>query len=99
MPDKITPDFVFDVLETPLRDISGDIIQEQTPDGHMMPARRFPPNFWRDRFQTHVLLRSMSREIETKRDASRSTPWRSRASRPRRRSSTSARRASSSSRC
>ncbi len=71
MPDKITPDFVFDVLETPLRDISGDIIQEQTPDGHMMQARRFPPNFWRDRFQTHVLLHTMTREMETKREASR----------------------------
>lgn len=71
MPDKITPDFVFDVLETPLRDISGDMIQEQTPDGHLLPARRFPPNFWRDRFQTHVLLRSVAHQMETKRDDSR----------------------------
>lgn len=60
MPDKLTPDFIFDVLETPLRDISGDIIHEQTPDGHLLPARRFPPNFWRDRYQTHVLLRSVT---------------------------------------
>ncbi len=60
MPDKLTPDFIFDVLETPLRDISGDIIHEQTADGHLLPARRFPPNFWRDRYQTHVLLRSMN---------------------------------------
>jgi hypothetical protein len=44
MPGNITPDFVFDVLETPLRDISGDIIQERSADGHMVAARRFPPN-------------------------------------------------------
>jgi ABC-type multidrug transport system ATPase subunit len=45
---SLTPDFVFDVLETPLRDISGDIIQERSADGHLVAARRFPPNFWRD---------------------------------------------------
>lgn len=67
LPDIVTPDLVFDVLETPLRDISGDVIHEQTPDGHLVPARRFPPNFWRDRFQTHVLLRSVSQQ-ETRRD-------------------------------
>ena len=67
LPDIVTPDLVFDVLETPLRDISGDVIHEQTPDGHLIPARRFPPNFWRDRFQTHVLLRSVSQQ-ETRRD-------------------------------
>ncbi|QIF01485.1 ATP-binding cassette domain-containing protein [Roseimicrobium sp. ORNL1] len=67
LPDIVTPDLVFDVLETPLRDISGDIIHEQTSDGHLVPARRFPPNFWRDRFQTHVLLRSVSQQ-ETRRD-------------------------------
>jgi ABC transport system ATP-binding/permease protein len=59
MPDSVTPDLVFDVLETPLRDISGDIIHEQTSDGHLVPARRFPPNFWRDRYQTQVLVDSM----------------------------------------
>ena len=59
MPEKITPDFVFDVLETPLRDISGDVIHEQSADGHLTPARRFPPNFWRDRYQTRVLFRSI----------------------------------------
>lgn len=70
MPDIVTPDLVFDVLETPLRDISGDVIHEQTSDGHLIPARRFPPNFWRDRYQTHVLLRSVS-QSETKREDSR----------------------------
>jgi ABC-type multidrug transport system ATPase subunit/ABC-type multidrug transport system permease subunit len=61
MPSNITPDFVFDVLETPLRDISGDIIQERNADGHMVAARRFPPNFWRDRYQSHLLLESMAK--------------------------------------
>ena len=60
MPGNVTPDFVFDVLETPLRDISGDIILEQNAEGHLVPARRFPPNFWRDRYQTHRLLQSMA---------------------------------------
>jgi ABC-type multidrug transport system ATPase subunit/ABC-type multidrug transport system permease subunit len=60
MPDSVTPDLVFDVLETPLRDISGDVIHEQTGDGHMVAARRFPPNFWRDRFQTHSVMHSMA---------------------------------------
>ncbi len=59
MPENLTPDFVFDVLETPLRDISGDIIQERSADGHLVAARRFPPNFWRDRFQSHLLMESM----------------------------------------
>lgn len=77
MPDMVTPDLVFDVLETPLRDISGDIIHERTSDGHLMPARRFPPNFWRDRYQTHVLMNSMSmsqpdgRRDQTRRDETR----------------------------
>lgn len=70
LPDKMTPDFVFDVLETPLRDISGDVIHEQSVDGHLTPARRFPPNFWRDRYQTHVLLKSMARS-SAHRDESR----------------------------
>lgn len=70
MPELVTPDLVFDVLETPLRDISGDVIHEQTADGHLMPARRFPPNFWRDRYQTHVMLRSVS-QAESKREPTR----------------------------
>jgi len=57
---NVTPDFVFDVLETPLRDISGDIILEQNSEGHLVPARRFPPNFWRDRYQTHRIMQSMA---------------------------------------
>jgi ABC transport system ATP-binding/permease protein len=48
--DATNPEFVFDVLETPLRDLSGETILEEDSRGHTAPARRFPPNFWRDRF-------------------------------------------------
>jgi energy-coupling factor transporter ATP-binding protein EcfA2/ABC-type multidrug transport system permease subunit len=61
VPASLTPDFVFDVLETPLRDISGDTIQEKNAEGHTVPSRRFPPNFWQERFQNHQLLESVSR--------------------------------------
>jgi ABC-type multidrug transport system permease subunit len=57
---NVTPDFVFDVLETPLRDIGGDIILEQNTEGHLVPARRFPPNFWRDHYQTYRMMQSMA---------------------------------------
>ena len=61
----LTPDFIFDVLETPLRDLSGDIIYEQDARGQLMPARRFSPGFWGDRFQTYRLLEEVNlRSIE-----------------------------------
>jgi ABC transport system ATP-binding/permease protein len=60
LPANVTPDFVFDVLETPLKDVSGDLIIEQNAEGHSVFARRFPPNFWRDRYQTYRLLQSVS---------------------------------------
>ena len=64
-PIVLTPDFVFDILETPLRDLGGDVIYEQDSRGQLIPARRFSPGFWRDRFQTHRLLQEVNlREIE-----------------------------------
>ena len=33
------PEFIFDVLETPLRDLSGDIIYEENTQGQLVPAR------------------------------------------------------------
>ncbi|MEM7697619.1 MAG: ATP-binding cassette domain-containing protein [Verrucomicrobiota bacterium] len=61
----LTPDFVFDVLETPLRDLSGDIIYERDARNNYIPARRFNSTFWSDRFQTYRLLEEVSiREIE-----------------------------------
>lgn len=62
----LTPDFVFDVLETPLRDLSGDIIYERDARGNLIPARRFNASFWSDRFQTHRLLEEVNlREIDS----------------------------------
>ena len=55
-PDFNQPEFIFDVLETPLRDLSGDILYEEDSRGHSAPARRFSPDFWRDRYQTHLVL-------------------------------------------
>ncbi len=44
-------DFVFDVLETPLANIGGG----QNPSA----ARRFPPSFWQERFESHSLVNSL----------------------------------------
>jgi len=44
-------DFVFDVLETPLAHIGGG----QNPSA----ARRFPPNFWQERFEREALVKSL----------------------------------------
>lgn len=64
-PAVLTPDFVFDILETPLRDLGGDVIYEQDSRGQLIPARRFSPGFWRDRFQTYRLLQEVNlRDIE-----------------------------------
>ncbi|MCX7713205.1 MAG: ATP-binding cassette domain-containing protein [Chthoniobacterales bacterium] len=53
------PEFIFDVLETPLRDISGDIIYEENSRGQLVPARRFSPDYWRDRFEAWRLAREV----------------------------------------
>jgi ABC-type multidrug transport system ATPase subunit len=53
------PEFIFDVLETPLRDLSGDIIYEENTEGQLVPARRFSPDFWRDKYDSHRLLQEM----------------------------------------
>ena len=59
-PDNLAPDFIFDVLETPLRDLSGDTIYEQGARGHLVPARRFPAEFWKHRFDTIGALEEVS---------------------------------------
>jgi len=53
------PEFVFDVLETPLRDLSGDIIYEENNRGQLVPARRFSPEYWRDKFEAWRLMREV----------------------------------------
>jgi len=63
---NLTPDFIFDVLETPLRDLGGDIIFKRDVRGNLIPARRFNSAFWSDRFQTYRLLEEVNlREIES----------------------------------
>lgn len=55
--DAKTPlgaDFVFDVLETPLSAI-GD-------GGNTGAARRFPPTFWQERYESASLLHSLQRD-------------------------------------
>ena len=68
--DPSSPEFIFDVLETPLRDLGGDVIYEEDARHHTAPARRFPPNFWRDRYQTYSVFKEvrepkLRRETET----------------------------------
>ncbi|MEY5027181.1 MAG: hypothetical protein RLZZ244_2709, partial [Verrucomicrobiota bacterium] len=53
------PEFIFDVLETPLRDLSGDIIYEENSRGQLVPARRFSPDYWRDKYDRFRLLQDM----------------------------------------
>ena len=48
---RLGADFVFDILETPLAQIGGG----QSP----VATRRFPPNFWQERFESRVLIRSL----------------------------------------
>src|SRR4051794_11426503 len=53
------PEFIFDVLETPLRDLSGDIIYEENNRGQLMPARRYSPEFWRDKYEAFRLIQDV----------------------------------------
>lgn len=54
--DTARPEFIFDVLETPLRDLSGDIIFEENNRGQLIPARRYSPDYWRDKFEAYRLV-------------------------------------------
>jgi ABC-type cobalamin/Fe3+-siderophores transport system ATPase subunit len=53
------PEFIFDVLETPLRDLSGDIIYEENAQGQLVPARRFSPDYWRDKYESFRLYQDV----------------------------------------
>ncbi|MDQ3119585.1 MAG: ATP-binding cassette domain-containing protein, partial [Verrucomicrobiota bacterium] len=53
------PEFIFDVLETPLRDISGDIIYEENNRGQLVAARRYSPEFWRDKYEAFRLIQDV----------------------------------------
>src|SRR2546423_14208124 len=50
------PEFFFDVLETPPRDISGDIIYEENTRGQLVAARRYSPEFWRGKYEGFRLI-------------------------------------------
>lgn len=53
------PEFIFDVMETPLRDLSGDIIYEENNRGQLVPARRFSPDYWRDKYEAYRLAKDI----------------------------------------
>src|SRR5881275_3316973 len=53
------PEFIFDVLETPLRDVSGDIIYEENSRGQLTAARRYSPEFWRDKYEAFRLIQDV----------------------------------------
>src|SRR5262252_5647985 len=53
------PEFVFDVLETPLRDLSGDVIYEENSRGQLVAARRYSPEFWRDKYEAFRLIQDV----------------------------------------
>ncbi len=57
------PEFVFDVLETPLRDLSGDLIYQENNRGQLVPARRFSPDYWRDKFETYRLMKEVQHSL------------------------------------
>jgi ABC-type multidrug transport system ATPase subunit len=62
------PEFIFDVLEAPLRDLSGDIIYEENSKGQLVPARRYSPDYWRDKYESFRLIQEM-RQISLTQDA------------------------------
>jgi hypothetical protein len=53
------PEFIFDVLETPLRDLGGDVIYEENDRGQLVPVRRYSPDFWRDKYEAWRLMRDV----------------------------------------
>ena len=53
------PEFMFDVLETPLRDLSGDVIYEENSRGQLVPSRRYSPEFWRDKYEAFRLIQDV----------------------------------------
>jgi ABC-type multidrug transport system ATPase subunit len=61
------PEFVFDVLETPLRDLSGDLIYQENNRGQLVPARRFSPDYWRDKFETYRLIQEVQQPVGSRR--------------------------------
>jgi hypothetical protein len=67
-----SPEFCFDILETPLHDLSGEVILEEGSNGQLLPARRFSADFWRDRYETYRLTQEM-KQVSLRKQASAST--------------------------
>ncbi len=64
------PEFIFDVLETPLRDLSGDIIFEENNRGQLVPARRYSPDYWRDKYEAYRLMKDVQQTTTPPREPS-----------------------------
>ena len=75
------PEFIFDVLETPLRDLSGDIILEENNRGQLVPARRYSPDYWRDKYEAFRLMKDVQTPARRGKRRRRSLPEPSVASR------------------
>jgi hypothetical protein len=67
------PEFIFDVLETPLRDLSGDIIYEENNRGQLVAARRYSPEFWRDKYEAFRLIQDV-KQVSLRREAATALP-------------------------
>src|SRR5437868_3339354 len=67
------PEFIFDVLETPLRDLSGDIIYEENNRGQLIPARRYAPEFWRDKYEAFRLIQDV-KQVSLRKDSAAPLP-------------------------
>jgi len=67
------PEFIFDVLETPLRDLSGDIIYEENSKGQLVPVRRYSPDYWRDKYESSRLIQEM-RQVSLKQESATVLP-------------------------
>jgi ABC-type multidrug transport system ATPase subunit len=67
------PEFIFDVLETPLRDLSGDIIYEENSRGQLVAARRYSPDFWRDKYEAFRLIQDV-KQVSLRREPAAPLP-------------------------
>src|SRR3984893_11704828 len=67
------PEFIFDVLETPLRAFSGDIIYEENNRGQLVAARRYSPEFWRDKYEAFRLIQDV-KQVSLRKDPATRLP-------------------------
>ncbi|HXX41954.1 MAG TPA: ATP-binding cassette domain-containing protein [Chthoniobacterales bacterium] len=67
------PEFIFDVLETPLRDLSGDIIYEENTRGQLVAARRYSPDFWRDKYEAFRLIQDV-KQVSLRKESDTALP-------------------------